>query len=188
MIERRTKEDKPVLAICYDFDKTLSPDDMQAQGYIQEVYDSGVKAFWDECRELAEANEMDSNLAYMRKMVEYAHGRIVLTRKTLREYGSKVGLFPGVEEWFKRIKDFGKQHDVIVEHYIISSNMKDYDNLLAASRLFINGDKEGAALKLAKINTDGYLISRKRQSVFDLLFPLLVVRNNYCNGFTICTN
>ena len=33
-----TKENEteyPVLAICYDFDKTLSPDDMQAQGYIQ---------------------------------------------------------------------------------------------------------------------------------------------------------
>lgn len=37
----RVKEDRPVLAICYDFDKTLSPDDMQAQGYIQSVgYDS----------------------------------------------------------------------------------------------------------------------------------------------------
>ena len=34
---RERKEDKPVLAICYDFDKTLSPDDMQAQGYIQSV-------------------------------------------------------------------------------------------------------------------------------------------------------
>ena len=29
---RKTKESKPVVAICYDFDKTLSPDDMQAQG------------------------------------------------------------------------------------------------------------------------------------------------------------
>ena len=26
-----------ILAICYDFDKTLSPDDMQAQGYIQSL-------------------------------------------------------------------------------------------------------------------------------------------------------
>lgn len=43
--QRKQKEDKPVLAICYDFDKTLSPDDMQAQGYIQSVnYD--VKKFW----------------------------------------------------------------------------------------------------------------------------------------------
>ncbi len=153
MPERRTKEDKPVLAICYDFDKTLSPDDMQAQGYIQEVYDSGVKAFWDECKELAEANEMDSNLAYMRKMVEYAQGRILLTRKTLREYGSKVELFPGVEEWFGRIREFGRQHNVIVEHYIISSGLKEmiegtviakeFEQIYASSFLF---DEKGVPI------------------------------------------
>ena len=146
MIERRTKEDKPVLAICYDFDKTLSPDDMQAQGYIQEVFGDDVEAFWEECRELAEANEMDSNLAYMRKMVEYAHGRIVLTRKTLREYGAKVKLFPGVEGWFERIRDYGRQHNVIVEHYIISSGLKEmiegtsiakeFEQIYASSFLF----------------------------------------------------
>ena len=44
---REPKEDRPVVAICYDFDKTLSPDDMQAQGYIQSVgYD--VADFWIE--------------------------------------------------------------------------------------------------------------------------------------------
>ena len=62
--ERKHKENMPVLAICYDFDKTLSPDDMQAQGYIQEVgYD--VKDFWTESNQLAENNDMDQNLAYM---------------------------------------------------------------------------------------------------------------------------
>lgn len=32
---RREIEGRPVLAVCYDFDKTLSPEDMQAQGYIR---------------------------------------------------------------------------------------------------------------------------------------------------------
>ena len=31
---RKSKENFPVVAICYDFDKTLTPDDMQAQGFI----------------------------------------------------------------------------------------------------------------------------------------------------------
>ena len=125
MITRKTKEEKPVVAICYDFDKTLSPDDMQAQGYIQSVYDGDVAAFWKECNDLAEKHEMDSNLEYMHKMVDEAQGRIVFTKNTLAEYGSKVALYPGVEEWFDRIKKFGETHGVIVEHYIISSGLKE---------------------------------------------------------------
>ena len=123
--ERRQKEDKPVVAICYDFDKTLSPDDMQAQGYIQAVYDGNVENFWNDCTDLAKKHEMDSNLAYMYKMVIEAHGRLPFTRKMLAEYGAKVALFPGVEQWFERIKQFGKEHNVIVEHYIISSGLKE---------------------------------------------------------------
>ena len=34
--ERKAKEALPVLAICYDFDK-MTPDNMQARGYIQRV-------------------------------------------------------------------------------------------------------------------------------------------------------
>lgn len=122
--ERKHKENKPVLAICYDFDKTLSPNDMQAQGYIQSVgYDT--EAFWTESNGLAEQNEMDQNLAYMYKMVTEAEGRLIFTRETLAEYGAKVELFPGVDSWFDRIHKYGELHDVIVEHYIISSGLKE---------------------------------------------------------------
>ncbi len=122
--ERKHKEALPVLAICYDFDKTLSPDDMQAQGYIQSVgYD--VKKFWQESNGLAQKNDMDTNLAYMYKMVEEAEGHLILNRKALAEYGSKVTLFSGVEDWFERIRSYGKDHGVIVEHYIISSGLKE---------------------------------------------------------------
>ena len=56
-------KDKPiVLAICYDFDKTLSPDDMQAQGFIQSL-EQEVESFWNESNKLASDNDMDQNLA-----------------------------------------------------------------------------------------------------------------------------
>lgn len=121
---RKHKEPQPVLAICYDFDKTLSPDDMQAQGYIQSVgYE--IEKFWEESNALAHENEMDSNLAYMYKMIQEAEGNFIFNKAALEEYGSKVALFPGVMEWFERIRAYGKQHNVIVEHYIISSGLKE---------------------------------------------------------------
>ena len=122
--ERRKKEKLPVLAICYDFDKTLSPDDMQAQGYIQSVgYD--IDAFWKKTNELAETNNMDQISAYMLMMTQEAVGNMVLKKKALAEYGAKVQLFPGVKEWFERIRAYGKERGVIVEHYIISSGIKE---------------------------------------------------------------
>ena len=122
--ERKTKESLPVLAICYDFDKALTPDNMQAQGYIQSVgYD--VERFWEETDTLTHEHGMDGNLAYMYKMVVEAEGNLVLNRKALMEYGAKVKVFPGVEQWFDRIREYGKENGVIVEHYIISSGLQE---------------------------------------------------------------
>ncbi len=122
---RKQKEDKPVLAICYDFDKTLSPNDMQAQGFLEAVGYPDDARFWRESNAMAEENGMDQNLAYMYKMREEAAGRVLFTKQTLREYGQKVRLFPGVEEWFGRMRRYGEEHGVIVEHYIISSGLKE---------------------------------------------------------------
>ena len=122
--ERERKEEKPVLAICYDFDKTLSPDDMQAQGFIQSVgYD--VETFWKKSNGLASGNDMDQNLAYMLMMQQAAEGKKLFTRGELMKCGKEVVLFPGVKDWFKRICTYGEEHGVLVEHYIISSGLKE---------------------------------------------------------------
>ena len=122
--KRERKEEKPVLAICYDFDKTLSPADMQAQGYIQSVgFDVGE--FWKQSNSLASSNDMDQNLAYMLTMKQTAEGRVLFTRQKLMDYGAEVALFPGVQNWFERIRTYGENRGVIVEHYIISSGLKE---------------------------------------------------------------
>lgn len=115
---------KIVLAICYDFDKTLSPTDMQAQGFIQSIgYD--VENFWKESNKLASDNEMDQNLAWMFMMSKGSYGKFIFNKDTLKEFGSKVELFPGVKTWFERINKYGEEHGVEVEHYIISSGLKE---------------------------------------------------------------
>lgn len=136
--ERKTIESVPVLAICYDFDKTLSPDDMQAQGYIQSVgYD--IARFWEESNDMAAKNDMDGNLAYMLKMVQEAKGNLIFNKQTLADYGARVHLFPGVADWFRRIREYGLSKNVIVEHYIISSGLKE---MIEGTQMAKNGDFE----------------------------------------------
>lgn len=116
--------ERPILAICYDFDKTLSPDNMQASGYIQSVgWD--VDDFWRESSKLAREHRMDANLAYMYLMAREARGRIVFTREALRRYGEEVALYPGVTEWFDLLAEIGERAGVTIEHYVISSGLAE---------------------------------------------------------------
>ena len=58
---------KPVIALMYDFDKTLSPGNMQEYGFIPNV-GMTTEEFWHESDVLATENKMDPNLAYMYQM------------------------------------------------------------------------------------------------------------------------
>ncbi|SNV65254.1 HAD family hydrolase [Veillonella rodentium] len=122
--EQQENNSKPVLAICYDFDKTLTPDDMQAQGYIQSL-DIDVDAFWKESNGLDKQHDMDNNLAYMYMMATKSYGKQFLTKELLAAYGAKVKLYDGVRTWFERIRQYGAEKGVCIEHYIISSGLKE---------------------------------------------------------------
>lgn len=110
------------LALIYDFDKTLSPKDMQEFHYIKSLgYDNPVD-FWKECDEFAHKHNCDGILSYMYLMVMKNKD---LTQKQLINEGKYIDLYKGVKTWFKRINQYGKKHHVDVEHYVISSGLTD---------------------------------------------------------------
>lgn len=115
---------KPIAAIMYDFDKTLSPRDMQEYAFIPSLGLSSAE-FWKKCNKLSEKRGMDPILAYMLFMKEEAEGKILLTRTEFNRLGRSVELFPGVDTWFDRVNAYGEQLGVTVEHYIISSGLKE---------------------------------------------------------------
>lgn len=182
------KEDKqvPVLAICYDFDKTLSPDNMQAQGYIQSLNFEKAEEFWKKSDILAEENDMDQNLAYMYLMIEDAIGKFYVTPEKLREYGSKVELYKGVESWFRRIREFGEKNGVKVEHYIISSGLKEmiegtkiareFEKIYASS--FYYNDKGSAVWPAQVVN-----FTNKTQFLFRIEKGILDINDNRVNDY-----
>lgn len=177
-------EKKPILAICYDFDKTLSPDDMQAQGYIQSV-NYEVSDFWKESNKLAADNDMDQNLAYMYMMRDKSRGKLVFNKETLRDEGSKVKLFPGVKTWFDRINEYGTAKDVIVEHYIISSGLKEmiegtevakhFKKIYASSFYY---DDRGEAVWPAQVIN----YTNKTQFLFRIVKGVLDINNQEVNS------
>ena len=116
---------KPIVAIMYDFDKTLCTKDMQEYAFIPSL---GMTApdFWSEVRDMTDREEMDNILAYMFIMVEKAKEKhIPITRQMFQEMGAHVEFFKGVTGWFDRINTFGEAVGVQVEHYIVSSGIKE---------------------------------------------------------------
>lgn len=113
------------MAICYDFDKTLSPNDMQNFKLVPS-FGVDVKKFWDDVVLRAEQNRMDTNLAWMYELLRYSKFmNKPISKDYLRECGKSVILYPGLSEWFVRLKNFAAERGIELEHYIISSGLRE---------------------------------------------------------------
>ncbi|MGM9874128.1 MAG: HAD family hydrolase [Bacilli bacterium] len=124
---------KSIVAIMYDFDKTLSTTDMQNYSFIPSL---GLtpQEFWGETSVFTEKEGVERILSYMYMMVKMAKDKgIKLTREYLRECGKNIKFFPGVTTWFKRINEYGKEKGVTVEHYLVSSGTKE---IVEGSQIF----------------------------------------------------
>ena len=99
---------KPIIAILYDFDKTLCTTDMQEYDFIKNL-DMNSNDFWGEAANITKIHEVEKVLAYMFVMIKKCKEKgIPLTQEYLKKCGENVVLFKGVESWFDRINAFGE--------------------------------------------------------------------------------
>ena len=116
---------KPKIAIIYDFDKTLCTRDMQEYTFISKI-GSNPKSFWSDCKDLAEKESMDNTLAYMYQMLNKSKkSGNSIRREDFTVLGKSIKFYSGVKEWFRNIETIANEIGVTVEHYVISSGLKE---------------------------------------------------------------
>lgn len=118
--------EKKIVAIAYDFDGTLAPGNMQEHDFIPSL-GMGKAAFWQEANDEAQKHDMDEVLAYMYLMLKKAKEMdIPIKEENFVEYGRKITFFKGVETYFDRINKYAEKKNLEVEHYIISSGLREF--------------------------------------------------------------
>ena len=110
-----------VIAIIYDFDKTLATSDMQNFKFIPNL---GMEPndFWNATTDFSEAHQCERISSYLYVMMDLCKKKnIELTEEYLMSLGKYCNYYEGVLTWFDRINKYGEERGVKIEHYIISS-------------------------------------------------------------------
>jgi hypothetical protein len=122
-----------VIAVIWDFDKTIIPEYSQKPLFAE--YGINDSDFWKEVNAQKDAYQQVGSLInkdtyYLNHILRYVEqGKMPgLTLKKLKELGDRIELFKGLPTFFKDLKDkIEKEYEtygVKVEHYIVSTGMK----------------------------------------------------------------
>ncbi len=116
---------KPIIALMYDFDKTLCDQDMQNYSFIPNLGMSPDE-FWSEVEAFRSKNYMEGVLGYLYYSMHKCEEKgIPFTNEYLQSTGKDVRFYKGVKNWFERINQYGDSIGVKIEHYVISSGIKE---------------------------------------------------------------
>ena len=124
-----------IIAIVWDFDKTLIPGYMQRP--LFEKFDVDETAFWSEVNALPGkyrergCEQISTEILYLNHILDYVRqGRFAgLTNAMLRELGGELSFYPGLPEFFPALKAQLEEnityqhHDIMLEHYVVSTGL-----------------------------------------------------------------
>ena len=132
-------EQKPfnqnVIAIIWDFDKTLSPVFMQRP--LFEHFGIDEEGFWKEVNALPEyyaraGITVQPDSCYLGHLLTCAREGVMpgLNNRLLRELGARIPLYAGLPECFDRLNHLldppeYADADLRVEHYVVSTGLKE---------------------------------------------------------------
>lgn len=120
------KRNKPIVALIYDFDGTLSPANMQEYDFLKAIDVKNKKQFWEENNDLVVKHNASNILCYMKLMLDKARAAGVSVKKQqFVDFGKNIELYEGVVDWFDLINKIGKDNHVEIQHYINSSGLKE---------------------------------------------------------------
>src|SRR5471032_3471377 len=116
-----------VIALIWDFDRTLIPDYMQSPLFRRYGIDEAT--FWVETNQLAarykeRGYHLAPEIAYLNHLLTYVMaGRLAgLNNRILCECGADIGFYPGLPDFFNRARTFAREkpkyaeHEISVEH------------------------------------------------------------------------
>ncbi len=124
-----------IVAVIWDFDKTLSPEYMQAP--LFRAYGVDMEQFWREVQALPAYYQradihVQPDTCYLGHLLTYVrHGRMKgLNNARLRELGAELHFYPGVLELFDRLAGIMnepqfREGDLRLEHYVVSTGLAE---------------------------------------------------------------
>jgi hypothetical protein len=125
-----------IIACIWDFDKTLIPGYMQAPLFRRYHVDEAT--FWAETNKMVETYarrgyRISGEIGYLNHILTYvlADRMQGLNNRVLRELGAEIEFYPGLPEFFPKLKAAVREkpeyvkHDVQLEHYIVSTGLAE---------------------------------------------------------------
>ena len=115
------------IALIFDYDQTLSPNYMQDE-VLFPAFGIDPKAFWARCQELVRNEGYESELAYMKVLLDtVAFDRP--SNRQLQDLGANLTFYPGLPDMFEEFERglLGPEEKALgigVEYYILSSGFK----------------------------------------------------------------
>ncbi len=122
-----------IIAVVWDFDKTLIPGYMQRPLFEHFAVDES--RFWKEVNQLEGkyremgCEQVSSEMTYLNHVLDYTRRGLFkgLDNELLESFGGKLDFYPGLPNFFNELKqevlnnERYQHHEITLEHYVVST-------------------------------------------------------------------